>query len=271
MLGDFFVSTDELWTKLAIEPSVRVFDVRRRKALDTSSRFIPGARWRNHETATSWCQRIAEETLTVVVCIHGHNVSQSAASQLRAAGRNARVLSGGIEGWIAAQLPTIGHCDLSPVGCEEQGVWVTSLAPSIDQIACAWLIRRFIDPEARILFADRDWAVDVAVEMGGVAFGFPGAPVEQAGEHCCFDVLLKRYSMNDPGLVKFANIVRDASIGRGDGAPETAGVLAATRGASMLASSDAEKIDRCSNLYDAVYARLRHSGDHVQGWELTQS
>ena len=105
----------------------------------------------------------------VVACKAGHEMSQTAVAQLRADGFDARVLEGGYEAWAQAGLPFVAKAELDRFAPKRPSLWVTRRRPKIDRIACPWLIRRFLDPQARILFVDPDQVVNVANESGGNA------------------------------------------------------------------------------------------------------
>ena len=244
----------------------RVFDVRRATALVPASRFIPGTRWRDHMEAAEWSSRLPQGQPLVLTCMHGHNVSQLATSSLRAKGFDARALAGGIEGWMAAGLPTVGQSPLFPVADQAPSRWVTRINPKIDRIACPWLITRFIDPDAEFFFVEPQWVLDVATEMGAVAFDTPGAPIEHDGELCSFDTFLSQFALDDPALHQLAVIVRGADTDRNDIAPEAAGLLAVSLGNALVARSDHHALDLGYPVYDALYARLRLAADERHGW-----
>jgi ChrB, C-terminal domain len=99
----------------------------------------------------------------------GSEVSQQAASTLRSAGIDARYLEHGISGWAEHRLPLRSKRD------NEARSWVTRERPKIDRIACPWLIRRFIDPEAEFLFVPTDRVFSVTSETGATAYDIPEA------------------------------------------------------------------------------------------------
>lgn len=265
-MGDFFISPQELFQRMTKAEPLRVFDVRRAAAIEPGSRFLPGSRWRNHLEASAWAGELPDGQLIVVNCMHGHNVSQIATAQLREAGYNARVLQGGIDGWIEASLPTVGQSRLSPVAAPSR-IWVTRINPKIDRVACPWLIRRFIDPDARTLFAEPDWVVDIANELGAISFDAPGANVEHDGELCSFDTLVREFSFDDPALTRLAAIVRGADTDHNELAPESAGLLAIMLGNSLVGSTDHHVMQLGFPVYDALYARLRLASGERHGWQ----
>lgn len=266
-MGDFFISADELNDRMARGVSLRVFDVRRHQALETGSRFIPGSRWRDHMQTAAWIDQVAPGTPVALTCMHGHNVSQIAGARLRAAGVQARVLAGGIDGWLEAGLPSIGQSQLAAFDSQAASVWVTRLGAKIDRVACPWLIRRFIDPDAEFLFVETEWVLDVAEELGAVAFDTPGAPIEHDGDLCSFDTLMAAFMIEDPALDELALLVRGADTDHNELAPETAGLLAISLGNAARASDDQETLQLGLPVYDALYARLRLAAGEMHGWQ----
>ena len=144
--------------------------------------------------------------------------------------------------------------------------WITRERPKIDRIACPWLIARFIDPDAEFVFVEPQWVLDVAKEMGAVAFDTPGAPIEHDGELCSFDTFLREFTLDDPALHQLAVIVRGADTDRNDLAPEAAGLLAVSLGNALVAHSDHHALELGYPVYDALYARLRLAADERHGW-----
>src|SRR6185437_16712328 len=88
------------------------------------------------------------------------------------------------------------------------GRWVTRERPKIDRIACPWLIRRFIDPEAEILYVLSDRVRDVAAATGATPFDIEGAEFGHFGAECSFDAFLRVFAIRDDGLSRLAQIVR---------------------------------------------------------------
>jgi hypothetical protein len=99
--------------------------------------------------------------------------------------------------------------------------WVTRERPKIDRIACPWLIRRFVEPEAEFLYVPTDRVFAVAKETGAVPYDIPGAdPFSHDGELCSFDAFIRHYDLKDPALHRLAVIVRGADTARHDLTPE---------------------------------------------------
>src|SRR5688500_16250306 len=78
--------------------------------------------------------------------------------------------------------------------------WVTRERPKVDRIACPWLIRRFVDPEAEFLYVPADQVLAVAEREGATPFDVPNVELGHHGPECSFDAILKRHKLTDPAL-----------------------------------------------------------------------
>jgi len=135
--------------------------------------------------------------------------------------------------------------------------WVTRARPKTDRIACPWLIRRFIDPEAEILYARKDEVLGVAAAEGAHSFDAPGARYDHRDGLCTFEVLIEDYDLGaDPALARLAKIVHAADVSEDiDTAPEGPGLKAIAHGFSLLlGAEDGKKIELETPMYDALYA-----------------
>jgi hypothetical protein len=129
------------------------------------------------------------------------------------------------------------------------------------------LIRRFIDPEARFLFAPTDHVFAVAAETGATAYDIPGAePFSHDGELCSFDAFLKEYGIKDPALDAVALIVRGADTARLELTPQSPGLLAVSLGLSAIYADDHAMLERGMTVYDALYAWCRDCRDQGHDW-----
>ncbi len=145
--------------------------------------------------------------------------------------------------------------------------WVTRERPKIDRIACPWAIRRFIDPDAVILYAPTGDVFKVADREQAVAFDIPGAPVTHEGELCSFDTLIRRFGLDqDKALSAVAKIVRGADTNRHKIAPEAAGLHAISIGLSKLNEDDHAMLAQAMIVYDALYAWAGGARDEVHDW-----
>jgi hypothetical protein len=133
--------------------------------------------------------------------------------------------------------------------------WATRAGVHIDRAACAWLLRRFIDPDAEFLFVtDPD-----EVPADATAFDMRGAALSHHGGDCTFETILRRYDLQDPVLWDLARIVHEADLAddRYD-APEAPGLDVVLRGLSMVAS-DQEVIGLAGRLFDGLYEHRRRA------------
>jgi len=220
----YSISPKELWNAIATRDVPQLVDVRRRDAYEASPHLLPGAVWRDAAKAKQWAAEFDVTRPIIAACKAGHEMGQSAVAQLRADGIDARVLEGGYEGWTKAGLPFVAKAELERLAPKRPSVWVTRRRPKIDRIACPWLIRRFLDPQARILFVDPDQVVNVARESGGVPFDIKDVELSHVGERCSFDTMLQLFGLEgEPSLARLALIVRGADTARPDIAAEAAG------------------------------------------------
>jgi hypothetical protein len=134
--------------------------------------------------------------------------------------------------------------------------WVTRERPKTDRIACPWLIRRFIDEEAEIVYVPAEEVLETARREGGRSFDAEGADYTHRGSKCSFEVLIDEFDLaGDPALVRLASIVHAADVEEDlDSQPEGAGLLAVGIGGLDVESDDQLLLERGSFVYDALYA-----------------
>jgi hypothetical protein len=135
--------------------------------------------------------------------------------------------------------------------------WITRRKARVDRIACPWLIRRFIDPEAEFLFVAEDQVMDTAHREGAVPFDVPGVELGHHGERCSFDAFLERYRLTDPALLALGEIVRGADTDARHLAREAWGLYAVASGFREIARDDVENMALQFPVYDALYAYCR--------------
>ncbi len=138
--------------------------------------------------------------------------------------------------------------------------WVTRERPKTDRIACPWLIRRFIDPEAEFVFVPKDQVLAVAGKIGGHSFDSPGAEYthtlgSDGAERCTFETLIVEYGLGDDrALVRLAKIVHAADVSADvDTDPAGHGLLAIGIGGLQIEADDHRLLERASFVYDALY------------------
>jgi len=144
--------------------------------------------------------------------------------------------------------------------------WVTRERPKIDRVACPWLIRRFIDPEAEFLFVAASRVAEVARETGATPYDVEGVELSHDGPRCSFDAFLEKYQLQDPALTELATIVRGADTDRLELAPQAAGLLAISLGLSHNFADDHEQLRHGFVIYDALYAWSRFARGERHSW-----
>ncbi len=134
--------------------------------------------------------------------------------------------------------------------------WVTRARPKTDRIACPWLIRRFIDADAEILYVPTDQVLTVQANQGAHGFDTPGATYDHRGSKCTFEVLIDDFDLaGDAALVRLARIVHAADIeSEVDTDPFAPALLALAFGGLDVEADDHRLLERASFVYDALYA-----------------
>lgn len=134
--------------------------------------------------------------------------------------------------------------------------WVTRARPKTDRIACPWLIRRFIDPDAEILYVPKDDVLTVAAEQDAHSFDAPGATFDHRDGRCTFEVLIEDHHLgDDAALTRLARVVHAADIDTElDSDPLGPGLLAIGQGGLDVEADDHHLLERASFVYDALYA-----------------
>jgi hypothetical protein len=135
--------------------------------------------------------------------------------------------------------------------------WVTRSHVHVDRVACPWLITRFIDSEAEFRFAPKDEVLAVAEREGAIPFDSPGVELTHDGDLCSFDVIIRKYRLTDPALLRLARIVNAADTDRFERDPVAAGLEAIAVGYSLRFPDDLENLERQFAVYDALYAWCR--------------
>jgi rhodanese-related sulfurtransferase len=255
------ISPRDLYRAVGVAGSPVVLDVRPAAAFEADDTMLVAALRRDPAAVEQWRGDLPLGRPAVAYCVHGHEVSRTVASALREAGVDARYLEGGIAGWAELGLPR-----RRKVG-RHGGHWVTRERPKIDRIACPWLIRRFIEPEAAFLFVPTERVFATAAETGATAYDIPGAePFSHDGELCSFDAFLKVYNIDDPALDALALIVRGADTARLEMTPQSPGLLALSLGLSANYPDDHAMLERGMIMYDALYAWCRSLQGETHNW-----
>ena len=137
--------------------------------------------------------------------------------------------------------------------------WVTRERPKTDRIACPWLIKNFIDPQAEFLYVPTDQVLDVAEREGAHSYDAPNAEYTHRDGLCSFEVLLEEYKLDDPALQLLARIVHGADVADDrDATPQSRGLLAVAEGFHLLNLGDHRQLELSLPVYDAPGAKYTH-------------
>ena len=259
--GRFSIFAPDLYARLGTAAAPLLIDVRRTPTFDADEWMIAGATRRAPDAVAQWGAVLPKAGPVVVYCAHGLEIGRDTASALRGFGVDARFLAGGIAEWAEQKLPLRRKLP------DQSSNWVTRERPKIDRIACPWLIRRFIDPEASFLFVPTARVFDVARAGGAIAYDIPGAePFTHDGELCSFDAFLKVFGLTDPALDALALIVRGADTARLELTPQSPGLLALSLGLSANYPDDHAMLAYGMIMYDALYAWCRSLQGETHNW-----
>ena len=209
----------------------------------------------------------------VVICQKGKKLSAGAAAILRSEGVAAESLEGGNYAWRDAGLPLVPIANIPPVTADGHTLWVTRHRPKVDRIACPWLIRRFIDPNARFLFVPPSEVLEVAEKFAATPFDIEGVNWSHRGENgelCTFDTMIDAWALRTDALDRMATLVRGADTDRHDLAPEAAGLLAASLGLSRMFRDDLAQLEAGMVIYDAFYRWARDAHEESHDWPVTK-
>ncbi|ASY46588.1 sulfurtransferase (plasmid) [Sphingobium xenophagum] len=262
------IPVDKLVRLIGTPKAPTIIDVRTDDDFAAEPRFIPGAVRRPWADVAGWAAEYRGKSI-VVACAQGHKLSQGAAAWLRQEGADADALDGGVRAWIDAGHPLIPEAVLPARNPQGRTVWVTRARPKVDRIACPWLIRRFVDPNAMFLFVAPGEVVGVAERFGGAPFDIEGDGITWShdGERCTFDVMLEGFGLSEvQPLAHLALIVRGADTGRPEIVPEAAGLVAMSLGLSRMYADDLEQLEAGMLLYDAFYRWCRDATGETHDW-----
>ena len=255
------ITSDKLFRLIGTPNCPAIIDVR-----PEGVGLIPTAVRQPAEAYADWGSELAGRKV-VIACVHGESRSAGVAALLRHEGIDAEILEGGFAGWAKAGLPVIRDELLPPPDNRGRTVWVTRARPKVDRIACPWLIRRFVDPNAVFLFVAPDDVAGVAERFGAAPFDVDGVFWSHRGDQCTFDTMAEEFGLAGfDALQRLAVIVRGADTARPELAPQAAGLLAASLGLSRMFADDLEQVEAGMLLYDAFYRWCRDAVDETHDW-----
>lgn len=132
--------------------------------------------------------------------------------------------------------------------------WVTRERVHVDRVACPWLIKRFIDPDAEFIFVARD--TDPSTIKEGTPFDMKGVELGHHGDKCSFDAFMEKYDIQDPALKKVQSIVSEADSDVVN-SPLAVALDIFGRGYRLICKDDYETLEKEFYLYDALYAYFK--------------
>src|SRR5205085_4630388 len=118
--------------------------------------------------------------------------------------------------------------------------WITRERPKIDRLACPWLIRRFIDKNAEILYVPFEKVKEQAKRLKAIPFDIPEVEYTHYKDQCTFDYFIKKHELNDPALAAMAAVVRGADTDRHDLATQCSGLWAISAGLAYNFKNDTD-------------------------------
>lgn len=252
----FAISPAQLARLLGTPDAPTVLDVRLPEDLASLPRVIPTSQIVPHtDLHTVSAPRV------VVTCMGGAKLSEGAAALLRTRGVQAEILEGGTRAWAEAGL-MMTPLDARP----QQHLWVTRQRPKIDRIACPWLLRRWVDPSAKVLFVAPAEVLAVAQRFEAIPFDVEGASFSHRGPNCTFDTMLDAFGLHSPALDRLATVIRAADTDTHALAPQAAGLLAISVGLSRLYRDDLAQMEAGMLIYDALYRWARDGQDEGHDW-----
>ena len=138
--------------------------------------------------------------------------------------------------------------------------WVTREHVKVDRVACPWLIKKFIDPDAEFLFVPSEQVMAVASKEGAIPFDVAGVELGHHEGKCSFEAIIEKYRLTDPALQLLARIVHGADVQHDlYGRPEALGLKAIAEGFRQLGlKDDHEILTQEFVVYDALYAYCQH-------------
>jgi rhodanese-related sulfurtransferase len=259
------ITSPQLSRLVGLPQAPAIVDVRTDEDYRADPRLLPGSLRRDYRSISEWAPEYRGKSV-VVVCQKGQKVSEGTSAWLRHEGIPAEALEGGIEGWKKAGELLLRADKVPPRDERGRTHWVTRSRPKIDRIACPWLIRRFIDPNAVFLFVIASEVLNVAERFNATPFDIEGVFWSHRRETCTFDTMIEEFELRTEPLLRLAKIVRGADTARLDLEPECAGLLAASLGLSRMYREDLPQLEAAMALYDAFYRWCRDATGETHNW-----
>ena len=271
MASPIQISVNQLSRLVGTHTAPVVLDVRTEEDFADDPRTLPAALHFPFPDVTSQVESVVQSigsVRAVVYCQKGLKISEGVAAALRASGCSAEVLESGHFGWRDAGLLLVNQSAIQNRNEVGQSVWVTRVRPKVDRIACAWLLRRFVDRNAQFLFVSGSQVRAVAEKFNATPFDVEDVFFSHRGEMCTFDTMLEEFGLQSEALQRLATVVRGAGTDRLDLAPQCAGLMAASLGLSRMYDNDIKQLEAGMLIYDAMYRWARDAFDEKHEWQV---
>jgi hypothetical protein len=139
--------------------------------------------------------------------------------------------------------------------------WITRKDVKVDRVACPWLIKRFVDPQAEFLFVEEKDLLDESRRQGATPFDAPkmeAIKLNHRGPRCTFEAIIEDFAISDPAVQRLGLIVRAADVkGQEAVAAEGIGLRSIAQGFAAMGLPDQERLARQFPMYDALYAYVQ--------------
>jgi rhodanese-related sulfurtransferase len=258
------ISPDAIYGQLGLPNSPVIVDARHADEYLADPRLIPGALRGSPDDIGRWSGALPRTRPVAVYCSRGDHVSRAIADELVAKGYPASSLDGGFAAWLEAGHATVrARSDLNAPGGSR---WVTRERPKIDRLACPWLVRRFIDPDALFFYVPAHRVRSEAEILRAEPYDITGVAFSHRGPRCSFDAFLEEFDLHDRVLDELADIVRAADTGALQQSREAPGLLAISLGLSANVADDILLMEEAMQIYDALYSWCKTSRHETHAW-----
>lgn len=132
--------------------------------------------------------------------------------------------------------------------------WITRERPKIDRLACPWLIKRFIDPDAIILFVPDDQVSELSGILNAIPFDIPDVEYSHYEDRCTFDYFIEKHNLIDPAIQIMSAIIRGADTDDHSLAAQSSGLWAISAGLAFNIEDDQQLLSQGLIIYDALYS-----------------
>lgn len=213
--------------------------------------LVPGAIRHAHTDMDGLMPRVTGQP-AVIICQKGRKLSQGVAAWLQTEGIDARYLVGGMHAWRDHPETMRIPAAALPASSGKDGLWVTQACPDTDHLASLWLLHRFIDRSARILFVERDEVDAVAERFGATALDSFMTPLVAPSDKCRFRRMLDHFELGHEALQDLAR-----SLDANSESKVTAGLQAILAGCTEPGASAHVRMAAAFPIFDALFRTLR--------------